>query len=1212
MIGKRIGDFEILEEIGKGGMGRVYKAIQKSLNREVAIKVLSATLSSNEEFVERFDLEAKSVAKLMQSNIIQMYSKGVTEDGIHYFAMEFVHGEDLSSQIKRGVKYSEQEIIDLITQACRGLEEAQKFGIIHRDIKPSNILITDDGVVKIADFGLAKSLQATMKLTRTDVFMGTVNYTSPEQGLGKPLDHRTDIYSLGIVFYQLLTNKVPFDAETAAAIIYKHVHEKPERPRKINPNISLQAEEIVLKAIAKRPEDRYQSMTEFRKVLEALLATQSEKTTKKGSRFSPVTIAVCIALVIAGIVLYFVLTLSTESHRLDKIKSLIADVTDVDKAERVKQIYKTLKDKYPHNISLDLLKDKIDRMDEMLANSTAFSENIKSVKCIDDLRNTKGEILRFAKKYPEFEKNHIALNGFWETRVEEMEHGIKKDFDNAKNSIIQAVTREEISAIREIFINHVCSNYREFWFRELEDAGQKKLDELVYKEAMVLLSKAETAEDIEKINTKYKKLLQREEYTKIIAGKAEEKISGIIRRSIGTAKGICDLNNVEAEFAGYIQKYPEFKKQFDSQREEFERKDHLEFKTATANIDSKWNNEEIRDCAVQFKENHPCSKYSQALEKYAATRIERLNTVKTEYDAIVTGVNKAQDSKALEVMKKRIDIFSQENKGYPHVLKLRELWEEKHSMDNEEKAFEYAKSAIEQTKDPISVYEIYGDFKGKYPESKKVVVLEDLAKLKVAGINLTKARTEAEVNNILQEFWDRLRSEQHKNILKEKAEKQMETIRVSRTEGIGKKIADAKDLCELNRIEEDVKREYSGSEQTASITKQIETKRSEFERKNQSDLTTVTAVIDTQWNTEEIRDLASRFKETHPCSKYAGELEKYAVDRIGEVNKIEAEHDSLVTRIRQASDSKALESMKDSVNTFMRENKNYPNVVKLSEGFQKKRNELTIMAQEIPKEPVIQAPEIKAVLNAGDVFKDEVTGIEFVYIPGGAFPMGDLFGEGDGDEKQTQQITLEGFWMSKNEVTQGQWKIIMDDNPSYFKHGDNYPVEMVSWNDIQVFIQKLNVLQQGPHSFRLPREAEWEYASREGGRKVRFGNGDDILNPKKANFNAESRYKEPYSLAGEYRKKTTPVGSFPPNRLGLYDMTGNVWEWTQDNYESHSVKFVADNYSNNSMATGRVIRGGSWNFRPWFLRATHRDYFPPDTKLFDCGFRLVCSVKKKE
>jgi len=339
MIGERLGDFEIKEQIGKGGIGKVYKARQISLQRDVAIKTLPFELS-NEEFVERFDIEAKSVASLLHQNILQMYTKGVTADGVHYFAMEYVDGEDLSAKIKKGVRFSENEAIDIISQACKGLECAWKRNIIHRDIKPSNLMVTKDGVVKVADFGLAKSLEATHKLTRTDVYMGTVNYTSPEQGDGKPLDNRTDIYSLGIVLYQLLTGKVPYEGENPSSVIYKHIYEKPVSPRKINAELSPDIETVVLKAIAKKPEDRYQSMKEFGDALEMVNRilsgnnVESEKTistffvsTVKNKRKMSIIVPLLL-LIIVGVTMIYM-------FKKDAIEEL-ADVLVVGLAKNLK------------------------------------------------------------------------------------------------------------------------------------------------------------------------------------------------------------------------------------------------------------------------------------------------------------------------------------------------------------------------------------------------------------------------------------------------------------------------------------------------------------------------------------------------------------------------------------------------------------------------------------------------------------------------------------------------------------------------------------------------------------------------------------------------------------------------------------------------------------------------------------------------------------
>jgi sulfatase modifying factor 1 len=230
-----------------------------------------------------------------------------------------------------------------------------------------------------------------------------------------------------------------------------------------------------------------------------------------------------------------------------------------------------------------------------------------------------------------------------------------------------------------------------------------------------------------------------------------------------------------------------------------------------------------------------------------------------------------------------------------------------------------------------------------------------------------------------------------------------------------------------------------------------------------------------------------------------------------------------------------------------------------------------------------------------------------VLVPGGTFTMGCTSEQKDcdSDEKPTHQVTLSDFYIGKYEVTQKLWNEIMGENPSNFKNGDNYPVERVSWDDVQTFLSKLNTKYPN-RNYRLPTEAEWEYAARGGGREVLLGNGKNVLDPKEANFCAVADFKKPYSVTGEYREKTTPVGSFAPNTLGLYDMSGNVCEWCSDWYG-------ADYYKNSSAvnpqgpASGslRVLRGGSWGNYPQFCRVANRNNFTPDDRFNFIGFRLA-------
>jgi formylglycine-generating enzyme required for sulfatase activity len=237
-----------------------------------------------------------------------------------------------------------------------------------------------------------------------------------------------------------------------------------------------------------------------------------------------------------------------------------------------------------------------------------------------------------------------------------------------------------------------------------------------------------------------------------------------------------------------------------------------------------------------------------------------------------------------------------------------------------------------------------------------------------------------------------------------------------------------------------------------------------------------------------------------------------------------------------------------------------------------------------------------------DPFRDSM-----VFIKGGTFDMGDTFGDGGAREKPVHKVTVPDFYMGKYPVTQQQWTKVMGNNPSYLK-GDNLPVERVSWDDAQAFLQKLNqMLPAGQKPYRLPSEAEWEYAAREGGKKVRFGNGKDIADPKEMNFDASKEYTRNYSVEGEYHKKTTPVGQFPANALGLHDLSGNLWEWCQDVWHDNYNGAPTDGsaWEKGGEASRRVVRGGSWYYNPGICRAACRIRDNSDYRNDVCGFRLA-------
>jgi formylglycine-generating enzyme len=227
-----------------------------------------------------------------------------------------------------------------------------------------------------------------------------------------------------------------------------------------------------------------------------------------------------------------------------------------------------------------------------------------------------------------------------------------------------------------------------------------------------------------------------------------------------------------------------------------------------------------------------------------------------------------------------------------------------------------------------------------------------------------------------------------------------------------------------------------------------------------------------------------------------------------------------------------------------------------------------------------------------------------VFVKGGTFTMGDVLNDNEEtDEKPTHSVTLSDFYIGKYEVSQAEWIAVMDTNPSYFK-GNNLPVEQVSWDDVKVYLQKLNA--KTGKNYRLPTEAEWEYAAREGGKNVRFGNGKNTIDPSEINFDASASYKKPYSVVGEYRVKTVAVNSFAPNALGIYNMSGNVWEWCSDWRGAYS-SGSQQNPTGPTTGSNRVFRGGSWLSYPQNCRATIRYSSTPAGRHYDLGFRVVRS-----
>lgn len=276
LVGQRLfGDYVVTRKLGEGGMGAVYLARQEAINQDIAIKVLHGRAAESQEIIERFNREARVISMLTHPNIIRVFIFGRTPDNLMYMAMEYVNGREMREELRKG-PMDELVAIKVMKQTCSALQEAHDLDIVHRDLKPDNLLLTEfrgeSHFVKILDFGIAKITNQEgqeKQLTQAGIVYGTPEYLSPEQAQAKELDHRTDIYSLGVMLYETMTGRVPYQSSSAVEVLTMHVFNDPKPPSQVAPQrISASMEKIILKAMAKNPDDRFQNAMEMFRALE--------------------------------------------------------------------------------------------------------------------------------------------------------------------------------------------------------------------------------------------------------------------------------------------------------------------------------------------------------------------------------------------------------------------------------------------------------------------------------------------------------------------------------------------------------------------------------------------------------------------------------------------------------------------------------------------------------------------------------------------------------------------------------------------------------------------------------------------------------------------------------------------------------------------------------------------------------------------------------
>ena len=261
------GRYRLEAPIGAGGMAEVFRALDTTLDRPVAVKILAPQYAKDPSFVSRFRREAQAAARLNHPNVVGVYDSG-SDDGTHYIVMEFIEGRTLADFLSKGGRLAPTKAVEIAERIADALEAAHAQGVVHRDIKSANVMVTRSGVVKVMDFGIARIAEGAENVTQTAAVLGTASYLSPEQAQGRPVDARSDIYSLGVVLYEMLVGAPPFTGDTAMAVAYRHVHETPPPPSAKNVDVPPALDAVVMRALAKNPANRYATAGEFREDLE--------------------------------------------------------------------------------------------------------------------------------------------------------------------------------------------------------------------------------------------------------------------------------------------------------------------------------------------------------------------------------------------------------------------------------------------------------------------------------------------------------------------------------------------------------------------------------------------------------------------------------------------------------------------------------------------------------------------------------------------------------------------------------------------------------------------------------------------------------------------------------------------------------------------------------------------------------------------------------
>lgn len=1169
LTGKTVGDYEVGGILGEGGMGTVYRAKQVSLKRRVALKVLPPNLSSNPQLRQRFEQEATTASLLNSPHVVQVFAAGNHDDMV-YFVMEFVEGTDLSEKIREkndaAQLFTPDEAANFVIQAARGLAEAGKHNIVHRDIKPANLMITTKGVVKIADFGISK-VAGEHGLTMTGTAVGTPAYCSPEQGRGDQVDARADIYSLGVVFYELLTGRKPFDGATANALIYQHNYAEPTLITALRAEVPDSYQAVALKCLQKDPAKRYQDAGELVADLERVRAGSAPMTAlmnafgtgadeamrrlgiKQRKIWPYITAALVLVAIIASIVIWQTRSSAKEQKLAGEIARLRGNLAVLDRAEQVSKGSRddlVALDELIEGEDADITRwqTKLSRV-EQLQSRLGRLDAVELVPAI-----LRSEAIADLDKY----KEDVGGNGEDVARWQGKLAAARDNIANLRQTlneldqtpVVSTAMAERLApSLSQLatLVGDADEDVKRWQGRigaSKDRATALRANLAVLDQADALLTEAQLS-SLEQDNAALRAILGDQDKA-VVAW--TQQLTGRREAIVGIRKNLARLDAVDWAITS--------------------------LQAAVAN-----------DHATLIKVADPndadLKRWSQKL-KDSADRLRGLRQILSRLDQPEALSIQQQQFMTEQLVHYRNLVSSDDGQLQAWTARL----------STEAKSLEAMKAAMQRFEDPKRL---------------NLVEIETLTK-SVASLAQLGGLEEAQ-----QRLYERRLTEERQAL-----ENLRQTLRArdGALVTIDQQLVD--DLNLLARLvgeaDDDVKR-WRG-------------RVNDYER-----LRAVLVVLDQPSPLpDEVTKIVDQFAAivgptAADVRRWRAKIQRVAGlrERLAPLDRVEplpenalSDAEALVKEL-SLQDAQAkrwlakAQRVRELVTTLEQQLKN---AYVLPEPSPKLRDELVTLvglkddqiARLSTRVSILMGPGRPAWATAAG--RDDyglwaeitIKGVtqRLRYVPAGAFVMGSPENEygRDKDEPQVRVTLTQSFWLADTECTQAFWSAVRGAEDSRFK-GLERPVERISWDDAKALCTALSTQVSGLRA-RLPTEAEWEYACRAG-----------VEGPY-ASYLGSITLEKLDSIAwfASTTGMTQGVKRRFGNALGLFDMHGNVWEWCEDRYGTYSPTPITDPVGREQET--RVARGGSWGDRPDRLRAANRLAVRPEMRTLYLGVRLAASV----